>query len=265
MKKLTTLLTLLLTSVICLAQTGTLQVYCPEGINIYLDDKLVGKSNTEMSGLLIEVVAAGSHAVKAYKSGYITQTTEVTIKANEITSVTFEMTKDESDAKKYIGLSTHFGAFGLFNVNNVFTKASYSFGFTPYIDFKVHPNFLIGAEWMTMWGKPMTSDDPRMMMSPNLRLSLLFEPFEKVDFNFLVASGFAIWPGNTATPALTPTLNDTRYGWDFRAIAGSNIDLSTKAQLNLSFGYWASSSSSDDIVWITHDSMIITLGPKWRF
>lgn len=265
MKKCFLILFGLLISGIYLAQRGTLQVYCAQGLNIYLDDKLVGKSNAEMSGLLIEDLSVGPHYVKAYKSGYKTQIQEVTIEENKISSVTFEMLEDEDKAKKYFGISSHFGAFGLFNVNNAFTKASYSFGVTPYIDFIIHPNFLIGAEWMTMWGKPMTSDDPRMMMSPNLRLSLLFEPFEKINFNILVASGFAIWPGNKAAPSLTPTLNDTRYGWDFRAIAGTNFILSSKTQLNLSFGYWASSSTSDDVIWITHDSMIITMGPKWKF
>ncbi|UKN00264.1 hypothetical protein K6119_11015 [Paracrocinitomix mangrovi] len=166
---------------------------------------------------------------------------------------------------KEFGIDLHGGTFGLFNVNDVFTKADYTFGGSLYADFGLHQNFTVGAEQMFMWGKPKTADGNRMIMNTNARFKLRFQTFEKIHFNILVAGGFSFWPSSTATAYLTPTLNDTRLGWDFRAAASADFLLSEKFSLMASFGYLASSSTSDDIVWITHDSMLISFGPKLKF
>lgn len=247
------------------AQHGTLQVYCPEDVTVYVNEKYAGKSNTGMHGLLIEQVTVGEVKVSIFKNGYTSQTQTVIIKDNAVTEVTFELAKAPTNHQKYLGLDLNYGAFGLFNVNNVFTKAEYSMGLTPYFDYKLHRLFSIGGELMCMFGKPATQDPPRMMLSPNLRLNLLFNPLEKVEFNIMVASGYAFWPANTKDAYLTPTLNQTRNGWDFRTNAGVSYHVNSKLSLQFNFGYWASSSTSDNIVWITHDSMIIGLGPKLKF
>lgn len=166
---------------------------------------------------------------------------------------------------KEIGIDLNAGSFGLFNVNDVFTKAEYTVGTNLYADFGVHPNFTIGAEQMVIWGKPKTPDGTRLIMNTNARFKLRFETFEKVNFNILVAGGFSFWPNSTEVAYLTPSLNDTRFGWDFRAAAAADFILGNHFSLVTSFGYLASSSSSDDIVWITHDSMLISVGPKFRF
>lgn len=247
------------------AQTGTLQVYCIPGVFIYVDEQLKGKTTEEMSGLLIEDVPEGEHVVKVFKNGYATQEKAVNITTSKITEVRFEMVEEVFKKEISGGILLHGGAFGLFNVNNVFTKADYTLGFTPYVDVKLHDHFALGFEVMSMWGQPQTNDLIREIHSGNVRVQFLFDPFEKVHFNLLVASGFTLWPGNTNQSYITPTYNDTRTGWDFRAAGGIEVPMSDMFSMGLDFGYWASSSTSDNIVWITHDSMIMSLGAKMRF
>ncbi|MCB9224949.1 MAG: outer membrane beta-barrel protein [Crocinitomicaceae bacterium] len=177
-------------------------------------------------------------------------------------SVSFS--QEEKNTKEF-GLDVLGGTFGLFNVNDVFTKADYTLGASVYADFGLHQNFTIGAEQMLVMGKPKTADGNRMILNTNARFKLRFPTFEKIHFNILIAGGFSFWPGNSNTAYLTPTLNDTRLGWDFRASANADFILSEKISLVASFGYLASSSTSDDIVWITHDSMLISFGPKLKF
>jgi hypothetical protein len=86
-----------------------------------------------------------------------------------------------------------------------------------------------------------------------------------VHCNILVASGFSLWPSRPETPALTPTFNETRMGWNIRAVAGVNFPINKRLVYNLNFGYWASSSTSDDITWITHDTMLMSTGLKFNF
>jgi hypothetical protein len=267
MKNYTFLFLLLVVSSIAVnAQTGSLQIYCPEGVTIYINDKNQGKTSTEMAGLLVENLSIGEVQVHAYKSGYQTQIQAALIHTNQVTELTFELVPLTNTRLKMVGLDGHFGTFGLFNVNNAFTKAEYSLGATPYFDIHLHPNFSLGGEIMLMWGKPQTADPLRMMTNTNLRLKLHFSTFEKVHFDILVASGFAWWPAAANSYAhLTPTLNDARLGWDFRAMAGATFILSPSFQWQLNFGYWASSSTSDDIVWITHDTMLISCGPRFTF
>lgn len=247
------------------AQQGTLQIYCSEGATVYLNGKYLGKTNTDMHGFLAENISVGEAKVSVYKNGFESQDKTVVIKENEVTEISFELVKVSTKLEKQLGMDLHFGAFGLFNVNNVFTKADYSFGATPYFDLKLHRNFAIGAEVMVMWGKPTTNDHPRMIICPNLRLQLIFSPFKKVDFHILVAGGFTIWPSRPDAPTLTPSFNALRMGWDIRAVAGASFRLSPRFDLNLNVGYWAASSTSDNIVWITHDTMLISMGPKFRF
>ncbi|HAA00050.1 MAG TPA: hypothetical protein DEP18_07700 [Flavobacteriales bacterium] len=65
-------------------------------------------------------------------------------------------------------------------------------------------------------------------------------------------------------PFIHSTFSDNRTGWDFRASSGVNYLLTESDKLELTFGYWASSSTSDNIVWITHDSMVIGFGLQHR-
>jgi len=116
-----------------------------------------------------------------------------------------------------------------------------------------------------MWGKPDTEDEPRLMIHPNLRVKAMFSPTPKLRIEILVASGFAWWPENQNTAHLTSGFNDNRTGWDFRAAAGIEYVLTEKTALCLNFGYCASSSTNDNIIWITHDTMLVSFGPVFNF
>lgn len=266
MKKYGSFFLLVLISIIQVqAQSGTLQIYCSEGAAVYLNEKYLGKTSIEMHGFLAEKIAPGRAIVSVYKNGFQSETQTAIISENQVAELTYELVKNATVHQKTLGVDLHFGTFGLFNVNNVFTKADYTAGVTPYFDIKLHRIFSMGTEVMIIFGKPKTADNPRMMLCSNIRLNLAFDPFEKTGFTIQVAGGFSFWPSNTSVPELTPTLNQTRTGWDFKAMAGAAFKINPNIDLNLNFGYWAASSTSDNIVWITHDSMLINIGPGFKF
>lgn len=248
-----------------LAQTATRQVYCVTDADTYLNGLYKGRTSADRSGILLEDVEVGEVTVQAVKSGHLTGAKANFVEEGSLDEIAIETVKEPLERRISVGADLHFGMFGLFNVNDDFTKASYSFGVTPYVDYRFHPNFAVGGEVMSMWGKPATADHPRWMLSHNLRMSGMFTPFRRVGFNLLVAGGFSYWPENPDMPELTPTLNDNRFGWDVRAMAGVDFLLSVSSSIRLNFGYWASSTTSDDVVWITHDTMIMGLGYGFRF
>ena len=246
-------------------QTGDIQIYCVPGVLIYVDDVFKGKTHKDMSGLYIENLSAGVINVRAVKNGYITVSKTATIAADETVEMTIEMEKKEYKVDIIAGIVAHFGTFGLFNVDNSFTKAEYSLGFTPYVDFQLLEFLALGIEVMNIWGKPETQDPLRMIICPNIRVHILFSPYEKWAFDILLASGFTWWPENDNEPYVTGDLNETRIGWDFRAMGGIEYAVTKVFSLYINFGYWASSSTVDNESWITHDTMLVSFGPKLRF
>jgi hypothetical protein len=54
------------------AQTGSgdIQVLCPPGVEILLDSKAIGRSNTEMNGIYLENIPVGRHQIEARLPGY---------------------------------------------------------------------------------------------------------------------------------------------------------------------------------------------------
>jgi len=265
MKKVYSLLMIVFFSLGSAAQTGNLQIYCPPGFAIYIDDKFAGKTTDEMSGLLIENLIPGSKTIRTYKEGFLGQTAVVVIIENKTIELIFSPEKKAANTSFTGGVLSHFGTFGLFNVNNVFTKADYTFGFSPQLDYNFHNHFFVGAEIMTMWGKPSTNDNPRMMIQPNVRFGTGFYPSPNISIVLMLSGGFAWWPQHKDSPFLTSTFNENRYGWDFKASAGIQYKSNEKTLWCLLFGYWASSSTSDDIVWITHDTMLLSFGPVMKF
>ncbi|MCF8257070.1 MAG: hypothetical protein K9J06_05930 [Flavobacteriales bacterium] len=256
---------LLLCTSALFAQTGTLQIYCTPNVQIYLNDRYVGKTDADRSGILLENIMAGDVTVRAVQTGHETVTRNVLIIENTISEVSIAMVQAQLKHRTTVGIDLHFGTFGLFNVNDAFTKASYTFGATPFADYRIHQHFAIGGEIMSMWGKPETADHARWMLCPNLRISAKFNPFKRLGIHVLVAGGFSYWPESPDLPHLTPTLNTNRFGWDIRATAGVGYLIAARSSLNLSFGYWASSTTGDDIIWITHDTMLMGLGYGYSF
>jgi hypothetical protein len=156
------------------------------------------------------------------------------------------------------------GTFGLFNVNNTFTKASYSVGFTPLIEYRINPTFTVGVECLTLWGKPETSDSPRLLIDPSLRASALFSVTSKLCINPIIGLGFSMWPKQTGKASLDSTFLNSRFGWNARAALSFEYRAAAHLAIALEIGYSASSSESDN-VWITHDMMLVGIGPKFFF
>lgn len=217
-----------------------------------------------MSGLLLESQSCDSVTIRVFRSGY--EMVEKRIKAIEgHAEVKFDPRQESQTIQKWwVGANTYGGAFGLFNVDNVFTKAKYSAGAAIYSDYHFHRNFSFGLEWMSMWGQPDTKDNIRIMHHINGRLNAEFSAFARLHFSIQLATGFAWWPEVDNVPFIHSTFSDNRTGWDFRASSGVNYLLTERDKLELTFGYWASSSTSDNIVWITHDSMVIGFGLQHR-
>jgi len=81
-------LLLLLISLMCLfvfAQgIGYIQIQCEPGAMVFLDNDLVGKTSSELEGLILQDVPAGSYQIKIVKEGFEPQSVKINLKANEI-------------------------------------------------------------------------------------------------------------------------------------------------------------------------------------
>lgn len=246
------------------AAGGSLQIYCEPGVLIYINDRIAGKTISEMNGLFVDDLPPGEIHIKAYKHGYDVYTTTIHITENKISELSIILHRPERTSSHFAGLELHFGGFGLFNVNDVFTKSKYTLGFTPYYEFPFHKHFSAGLECNFIWGQPDSLDRIRYFFNPNIRFHILFTLLPKLNIDILVAGGLSHWPSNTNIPYLTPTYNDQRSGWNIRAMAGATYRFTDRFSMVLHLGYFASSSTSDTIVWITHDMMLISLGPKFH-
>jgi len=72
-------------SLFALAQgVGYIQIKCEPGATVFLDNKLVGNTTSELGGLILQDVPAGSHEVKLVKEGYNPQSIKITLKVNEV-------------------------------------------------------------------------------------------------------------------------------------------------------------------------------------
>jgi len=79
------LLLISLTGFFALAQgVGYIQIKCEPGATVFLDNKFVGTTSSELGGLILQNVPAGSHEVKIVKEGFKPQSVKIDLKANEI-------------------------------------------------------------------------------------------------------------------------------------------------------------------------------------
>jgi len=63
---------------------GYIQIKCEPGATVFLDNKLVGKTTSELGGLILQDIPAGSHEVKIVKEGCKPQSVKIDLKENEI-------------------------------------------------------------------------------------------------------------------------------------------------------------------------------------
>ena len=75
---------LLVLSVSLISQNAYIQVEAEPGISVFLDKSFEGKTTTEIGGLIIENVSAGTHSIKVLKDGFNPQEEKITIKAGEV-------------------------------------------------------------------------------------------------------------------------------------------------------------------------------------
>ena len=80
----------------------------------------------------------------------------------------------------------------------------------------------------------------------------------------VIAAGVTIWPAQRGIAHLDSTLLDNRVGWDARAALLFEYSINKYWSVVLEAGYSASSSVSRE-VWITHDMMLVGVGPKFKF
>jgi hypothetical protein len=65
-------------------QDSYIQVKAEPNISVFLNDEFKGKTNVELSGLIIEKLKAGSYTIKVVKDGYMPQTETIVLKAGEV-------------------------------------------------------------------------------------------------------------------------------------------------------------------------------------
>ena len=179
------------------------------------------------------------------------------------------MTPGSATAKgRAATLGLNFGAFGLFNLeqsdHSEFTKADPTFGVTPGISFELSPLLSLGGECMLIWAKSHKGTQHRLILSPYITLRLRFSVAPRIHLYALLAVGMTIWTENDSEVALSPALTDTRLGWSLRAAFGAVYSIGNRWSLFIDAGYGAFSSGGSEL-WITHDTMLLTAGPRLTF
>ncbi len=178
---------------------------------------------------------------------------------------------DTSYAKFTVAIEAPFGAFGLFNVDNVFTRARYTFGATPSFLVRFHRHMAAGAECMLLWGQAKTADPLRFIINPNLRWEIIFPLRPKLTLELITAAGLSIWPVQDTAGVLDTTFFNQRSGWNARAAFGAEWKMTNALSLMCNVGYSASSSANSPAggqsnkVWITHDMMMVSAGVRYAF
>jgi hypothetical protein len=169
-----------------------------------------------------------------------------------------------SDSRLSCTILADMGIFGLFNVDNEFTKSNYSTGFTPLLEYRLNQTFSVGVECLTLWGKPQTNDNPRLLIDPSIRAKALFAVTTRLCINPVIGIGASIWPKSGGSAYLDSTFLNLRLGWNARAALCFDYRMTNHIALAFEIGYSASSSESDG-VWITHDMMLVGVGPRISF
>lgn len=243
-------------------------------ITLFAQDLIIDKQGNEFSGKIIK----NDDALVSYLPDSNSPDSIITLKKSEIFMIKYsdgrkevadcqkrkKNSKSELNSKVSVAIQGQVGTFGLFNVNNEFTKSEITLGVTPSVDIRLNRIFSLGAEYMLLFGKPETKDVARFIMNPNIRGKVTFPVKKRLLIDIIVAGGVSIWPGSEDTAYINPTFFDTRVGWDAHAALGMDLLINSKFSIVLDLGYIANSSASNN-VWITHDMMLVSLGPQIRF
>lgn len=63
---------------------GYIQIKCEPGATVFLDNNFVGNTSSELGGLILQDVPAGSYVIKIVKEGFKPQSVKIDLKVNEI-------------------------------------------------------------------------------------------------------------------------------------------------------------------------------------
>jgi predicted secreted protein len=63
---------------------GYIQIKCEPGTMVFLDNNFMGNTSSELGGLILQDVPAGSHQIKIVKEGFEPQSVKIDLKVNEI-------------------------------------------------------------------------------------------------------------------------------------------------------------------------------------
>lgn len=63
---------------------GYIQIKCEPGAMVFLDNNFVGNTSSELDGLILQDVPAGSYVIKIVKEGFEPQSVKIDLKVNEI-------------------------------------------------------------------------------------------------------------------------------------------------------------------------------------
>lgn len=165
-------------------------------------------------------------------------------------------------ALKIGSLELQGGTFGLFNLNDSFTKASPTLGVTPAFEWKLSKYFALGAESMFVWIKSVKARHPRFVWNPHLRGRILFDVKNIFTVDVTLALGLTLWPENDSEDKLDPEIGGTRVGWSLRAAFGLTYPFKKRFAFFGNLGYMASTSYGNGIS-ATHDTMLLSLGIRF--
>lgn len=156
------------------------------------------------------------------------------------------------------------GIWGYFNMNQTFIPGEITLGVTPSFDVRIDHYFHLGTGYMILWAKPDTTDDARFIMNANIRLRLAVPVHPNVNVEALIIGGASMWPKADTTSVIEPTFFDDRFGWNIQPALGVDLKLNNHWSLIFTAGYLANTTVLDEI-YITHDMLLLSVGPRFRF
>jgi hypothetical protein len=156
------------------------------------------------------------------------------------------------------------GIFGYFNMNQVFIPGILTLGVTPHFDVRIDHYFHIGTEYMILWAKPDTTDDSRFIMNASIRFRLSVPVHPKLSAEALIIGGASLWPEADTTSAVEPTFYENRFGWNVQPALGIDYRINNRWSVVFTAGYLVNTTVLNEVV-ITHDMLLLTIGPRLRF
>ena len=85
---------------------GNIQITCPTGFRVYLDDELMGLTSDKQDGIHINKIVSGKHEIRVEKTGYNTNNKSINVIKGKTIELTITPTKIETTPEKTIGVQS---------------------------------------------------------------------------------------------------------------------------------------------------------------